>query len=784
MESTISHYRLIRQIGSGGMGVVYEAEDLSLGRHVALKFLPETVIGDEPIERFRREARTASSLNHPAICTVYETGFDQGRHFLSMELLEGEPLSQRLTRGPFELRPLIEFALHISAGLSAAHRKNIIHRDLKPSNLFLTSYGQAKILDFGLAKLIDDAHMRPDAETVAAPLTQANAAVGTLEYMSPEQARGSQLDARTDIFSLGGVFYEMVTGRRPFFGATQGLLYDAILNTDPVHPRTLNGSIPARLEEIILAMLEKDPDLRMQSADAVQTDFRRLQRDVDQGRAGVAPAPDSSPAAARPRASSSGARSTSRVTSSRTTGRVARPRRRAIAVLPFANDTGSPELEYLSDGLTEVLINNLSGIPELKTVPRAVAFHFKGRAFNPAEIIRDLRVQTVVVGRLSRRAARLSVGVELLDLTSVEQIWGQQYSVDEQEIVGLDNTIAGDITTALRLNLTSDITRRISRRQTTNARAFELYLKGRHAYARFLLPDQVFQAIEYARQAIELDPAFAAAWALSADAYAICGYFRYRSPEDVFPKAKAAALRALELDPALGEPHATLGLIYYVYEWDWNRAEQAFQRAALAQAEGLGGGTSHAFLMLTLGRFDQAMELCERALKVDPLSAPVALAAAWIYLQIGEIDKAQRQGKNAQELDPNIYNNLEFPPIDILIDLRQGRGMEAMMKYQAFLVEAKLDPTKSAMPYLMAHAGLKDQVRGIFQMADLSAADPVKLAVVYALLEDYDQAFACLDRGIEGRYRAMLEVAVTPEFTSMRTDPRFTSILQRMKLPV
>jgi serine/threonine protein kinase/tetratricopeptide (TPR) repeat protein len=761
------------------MGIVYEAEDMSLGRHVALKFLPETVTGDEPIERFRREARNASSLNHPAICTVYETGLEKGRHYLSMELLEGEPLNQRLTRGPFELGPLIEFALHISSGLSAAHRKNIVHRDLKPGNLFLTSYGQGKILDFGLAKLIVDSASRPDAETVAAPLTHANSAVGTLEYMSPEQARGGQIDARTDIFSLGVVLYEMIAGRRPFFGSTHALLYDAILNTDPVPPSTLNPSIPARLEEIILAMLEKDPDLRLQSADAVHTEFRRLQRDLEQGRAGAAPASDSARSIARPRTSSSRPRS-----GSRATGRVQRPRRKSIAVLPFANDSGSPELEYLSDGLTEVLINNLAGIPELRTVPRAVAFHFKGRPFDPAEIVRDLRVHTVVVGRLARRGARLSVGVELLDLTNVEQIWGQQYSAGEEEIVGLDNIIAGDITTALRLNLTSDVTRRLSRRQTTNARAFELYLKGRHAYARFFLPEPVFQAIEYARQAIELDPTFAAAWGLSADAYALCGYFRYRDPDDVFPKAKAAALRAVDLDPNLGEPHAALGLIYYIYEWDWNRAEQAFRRAADLQAEGLGGGTSHAFLMLTLGRFDQAIELCDRALKVDPLSAPVALAAAWIYLQVGEIEKAQRQGKNAQELDPKIYHNLEFPPIDILVDLRQGRGQEALMKYQAFLAEAQLDPAKSALPYLMAHAGLKDQVRGILQMADLSAADPVKLASVYAVLGDFEPAFDCLERGFQGRYRAMLEIAVNPDFSPMRNDPRFTSILHRMKLPV
>lgn len=775
-QSVIAHYRLIRQIGSGGMGVVYEAEDLSLGRHVALKLLPETVSSDGAIERFRREARTASSLNHPAICTVYETGFAQGRHFLSMELLEGESLSERLRRGPFELKPLIEFALQISGGLSAAHAKKIVHRDLKPANLFLTRYGQAKILDFGLAKLIDDAGPRPDAETAAAPLTQADATVGTLEYMSPEQARGAQLDARTDLFSLGGVLYEMITCRRPFFGTTPALLFNAILNTDPIPPRTINPSIPVRLEEILLAMLEKDPDLRLQSADAVQTEFRRLQRDLDQGRTAALSASDSGSAAPRSASSAQGS-------SVRATGRVQRPRRRGIAVLPFSNDSGNPEMDYLSDGLTGVLINSLSGIPELRTVPRALAFHFKGRAFDPASIVRDLKVHTVVVGRLARRASRLSVGVELLDLKTPEQIWGQQYSAEEQEIVGLDNTIAGDIITALRLNLTSDVTRRISRRQTSNARALELYLKGRHAYARFFLPEPVFQAIEYARQAIELDPGFAAAWALSADAYALCGYFRYREPDNVFPKAKAAALRALELDPNLGEPHATLGLIYYVYEWDWNRAEQAFRRAEQLQVEGLGGGTSHAFLMLTLGRFGEAIQLVERALKVDPLSAPVALAAAWIYFRTGEYEKAERQGKNAVELNPDVYNTLEFMPIDILIDMHQGRGGQALMKYQAFLAETKLDPAKSGLPYVMAHAGMKDQVRAILQMADLSAVDPVKLGTVYAALGDFDQAFDCLERGLQGRYRALLEINVVPEFKPVRNDPRFVSILQRMKLP-
>lgn len=752
------------------MGIVYEAEDLNLGRRVALKLLPETT-SEEQIERFRREARTASSLNHPSICTVYETGMDGGRHFISMELLEGEPLNTRIASGRIELKQIVDIALQVSEGLSAAHARGILHRDLKPANLFLTRSGQAKILDFGLAKLVSDTTSAPDALTAAAPLTRPHEAVGTLEYMSPEQARGAQLDARTDIFSFGGVLYEMATGRRPFLDSTTALLFHAILNTDPIAPRNLDPSISPRLEEIILAMMEKDPDLRLQSADAVRTELRRLQRDLEQGRLSS----DSGHAVAVSRTSAPAARS----------GRgTARPRRKPIAVLPFSNDTGSPELEYLSDGLTEVLINNLSAIPELRTAPRALAFHFKGRPFDSAAIAKDLRVRTVVVGRLTRRGSRLAISVELLDLTSVEQLWGHQYSADEEDLTGLDAIIAGDITTALRINLTSDITSRLSHRQTSNPRAFELYLKGRHAYARFFLAEPVFQAIELARQSVELDPMFAAAWGLSADAYALCGYFRYRPPDDVFPKAKAAALRAIELDPSLGEPHATLGFIYYIYEWDWNRAEQAFQRAIEWQAEGQGGGSSYALLMLTLGRFDQAVKLCERALKVDPLSAPVAAAACWIYFRIGDYDKALRQGRNAQELDPNIYHNVEFPPIEIMIDLMQGRGLEALGKYQAFMTEWGIDPAKSALPYIMAHAGMHNEVRAILQMADLSAADPGKLAMVYAVLGDYDQAFACLEKGIAGRYRSLLEIRVTPEFAPMRSDPRYADILRRMNLPL
>jgi serine/threonine protein kinase/tetratricopeptide (TPR) repeat protein len=776
-EQIISHYRLIREIGSGGMGIVHKAEDLTLGRHVALKLLPGTKSDFSALERFRQEARAASALNHPAICTIYEIGEDKGQHFISMELLEGEPLNLRILRQPFEIDEALEFAMQITDGLDAAHLKGIIHRDLKPANLFVTKRGHGKILDFGLAKLVGDEPGSPDAPTLAAPLTRPHAAVGTREYMSPEQARGSFIDARSDIFSLGEVFYEMVTGRRPFAGETAALLFDAILNSDPEPPSRFNPSLPRRWEEIILGMLEKDPDLRFQSAAAVCTELKRLKRDMDLGRAEPASGTHthpSSPVRARPSSKSR--------TRTDTGLRTARPRRKGIAVLPFVNATGNADLEYLSDGLTELLINSLSGIPELRTIPRAVVFHYKGQPFDPAKIAKDLKVRLVVAGRLSQRAGNLTIGVELLELGALSQLWGHQYNAGEAEVAGLSGSIASDITQTLRLNLTSDISTRLSRRHTSTPQAFELYLKGRHAYARFT-PEHVYQAIEYARQAIQLDPMFASAYALAADGYSLCGYFRYGQLDDVFPKAKAAALKAIDLDPTLGEPHAALGLIYYIYEWDWPRAEQAFRRAAQFQAEGLGGGTSYAFLMLTQGRLDQAIALAERALQVDPLSAPVAAALAWIYFSAREFDKAARQARNARELDPRIFDNPELFPTDIMVDIHSGRAAEALGKYQAFLQESKIDIAKSGLPYVMAHAGHKDEVRMMLQMADLSTADPTNVAMVYAALGDYDLAFDWLEKGLQGRFRGMFWLKSMPDFDPMRKDQRYFDILRRMNLP-
>ncbi len=769
----ISHYRLIRELGSGGMGVVFQAEDLNLGRLVALKLLPSSMTKDSGLERFRQEARAASALNHPTICTIYEIGEDNGQHFISMELLEGHPLNVRIGLKPFEVEELLEYALQIGDGLNAAHLKGIIHRDLKPENLFLTASGRAKILDFGLAKLITSDSASPLAQTAATQMTRPGMVVGTLAYLSPEQARGGLIDARTDIFAFGEVVYEMATGQRPFQGDTPGLLFDAILNDNPRPPRRLNPALPVRLEEIILHMIERDPDLRFQSAAAVCSELKRLKRDIELGR--LEPG--------RPASSSSGPlRATPNSRSSSGTS-IARPRRKGIAVLPFANNTGNPDLEYLSDGLTDILINSLSRVPELRTIPRTFIFHYKGKEFNPATLAKDLRVRLAVTGRLSQRGSALTISVELLELSALSQLWGHQYRADQDEVVDLSGAIASDITNALRLNITSDIASRLSRRHTSNPKAFELYLKGRHAYARFA-PEFVYQAIEYARQAIQLDPAFAAAYALTADAYALCGYFRYAQPDDVYPKAKAAALKALEFDPNLGEPHAALGLIYYIYDWDWPRAEQAFRRAAQLQAEGLGGGTSHAFLMLTLGRLDQAVALAERALEVDPLSAPVAATLAWIYFCARDFDKAVHQSRNAEQLDPQIYFSPEMFPVDSMVDMHSGRGEEALRRYQALLQKSKMDLTKSALPYVFAHAGRKEEARMMMQMVDPSTVDPTNIAIVYAALGDYDVAFEWLEKAFQNRYRVILWIKSIPEFDPMRNDPRFADLLRRMNLPL
>ncbi|MDP6580690.1 MAG: protein kinase [Vicinamibacterales bacterium] len=597
----ITHYRIGERLGAGGMGVVYAAEDLSLGRRVALKFLPDDVLQrPDARDRLLREARAAASLSHPNICTIYEIGETEDRPFFAMELLEGQPMNLRVGRRPVRTEQLLEWAIQIADGLTAAHTSGLIHRDIKPANIFVTQGSQAKILDFGLAKLVEPVPSiaAADARTrTQAPQTGPSQVAGTVEYMSPEQIRGEPLDARTDLFSFGVVLYEMAAGRQAFAGATSGVVVDAILNRDPPSPERVNPDLPPALRDILDKALEKDRCLRYQSAADVLADLRRLKRDSDSG-------PLLVPGVARATPGRKGAAIDS------------------LAVLPFVNVSAAADAEYLSDGLAATLINGLSQLPALRVVPHVRTVRYKDRDMDPLDIGRELNVRAVVAGRLTERAETLLVTAELIDVDQEAQLCGEQYRRTVSDIFTIQEEIAREISNNLRVRLTGAETKTLesSCRCTEDVSAYRLYLKGHFFLTTKCTPDGLRRAVGYLRQAVRRDPKLALAHAATARAYAMLGYLKVMSPTEAFPRARKAADQALTLDAQLAEAHGAVGLVTLLHDWDPRGAAASFERAAeLAPAEA-SHHTMRAYALTALNRIDEAVFEAGRALEFDPSS--------------------------------------------------------------------------------------------------------------------------------------------------------------------
>jgi len=748
---TLSHYAVVEKLGSGGMGVVFKAQDTRLGRSVALKFLPDGLARDrQALERFQREARAASALNHPHICTIYDVGEAEGQAFIAMELLEGETLQQRLTRGAFKTDEVLEVGIQLADALEAAHAKGIIHRDIKPANIFLTDRVQAKILDFGLAKL-PTAHRAEEGTAAAteALLTSPGSAVGTIAYMSPEQARGEALDSRSDLFSFGVVLYEMATGHQAFTGNTSAVVFEAILNKMPVSPLQVNPEIPAELERIINKAIEKDRTLRCQRGSELRTDLQRLKRDRESGRRTVATASD-----------------------------LTRPK--SLAVLPFANLSADKENEYFGDGLAEEIINALTRLPGLRVIARTSSFSFRGKDVDAREIGNRLNVEHILQGSVRKAGNRIRVTAQLVTASDGYHLWSQRFDREMTDVFAIQDEISQAIVEKLRVRLAAD--RPLVKRHTENVEAYNLYLKARYQLFRFT-PEGLAKSKEYYEQAIALDPNYALAWHGLAAFYLVLGLFGAMPPKAANAQAGQANRKALQLDDLLAEAHAMMGALR-AGEFDWKGAELEFNRALELdpKSEDVLRWYDHYYLG-PMKRVDEAVTAFLGALEMDPLSPFLQSGLGYNYCLKREWNRAIEQCRNAIELDPQCWAFILLGSCCFHI----GKHDDAI---QAMETQARVMGRSSfALANLgWAYASTGRTAEALKLLEELQAraqeryTAPWSFAVIYQGLGEMDKAFDWFEKAVDEHDPLMLHFHVHPNYDPAHTHPRYQALLRKMNL--
>src|SRR5882724_7691590 len=835
-NSTISHYRIVSKIGAGGMGEVYLAQDIKLDRKVALKILPAEVASNrDRMERFIREAKSAAALSHPNIAQIFEIGEHDGTHYIAMEFIEGVTLRDKIYRENTELRKLLRYLQHVAEGLAKAHAMGIVHRDLKPDNIMITRDGHAKVLDFGLVKLVEpevaDANAG-DHEDVATAIMQQHSTpgviMGTVGYMSPEQAQGKtgEIDQRSDIFSFGCILFEAATRRKPFEGDSIVKSLHSLIYEPAPQIKDLNPAAPADLQRIVRRCLAKDKEERYQTIKDVAIELKELRRELESGAdfdTTVPPTPGSQSSVSM--ASGSSVQSTaarsgsmpptvssaeyllSRIRKHKLSAGVTlaillvlisaagywffRYRGSAgggtdainsIAVLPFQNKSADADTDYLSDGLAESLIFRLSQLPGLKVSPTTSVMRYKGKDTDIARIASELGVDAVMTGRLVKRGDNLNITVELVDVRNNKSLWGEQYERKMSDLLSTQREIAAAITQKLQLRLAGGEAKGITKRYTDNNEAYQLYLKGRFHFAR-RTDEDIRRSIELFQQAIKLDPNFALAYVGVSESYNVMPSYPYMSPNEANPLAKAAVAKALEIDPDLPEAHTVAGMIAATYDWDWVKAEREFKRSLELDPNLAITHYRYAWVYLSpMGRHDEAIAEMRRAMELEPLSLTQGANFAAVYLYARQFDKALDQAKKTYDLDPNLVTGQNW--------MCHAYDVNGMYAESLAISEKAAQLNRSllaALGYAYAKSGQRRKAEEVLtQWKELEKTKYVAnywMAIVYAALGEKEAAFAELEKAYQAHDWFFQRLRVDPFMDPLRDDSRFKDLVRRLGLP-
>ena len=818
------------------MGEVYLAHDTKLDRKVALKILPADLAANyDRMRRFTQEAKAAAALNHPNIAHIYEIGQSDGVNYIAMEFIDGQTLRELIHEKQTALVKLLRHLRHVADGLAKAHAAGIVHRDLKPDNIMVTREGHAKILDFGLAKLIEIAGQKPDREgelsevatKVMPQHSTPGTVMGTVGYMSPEQAQGKtdEIDQRSDIFSFGCILFEAVTGRKPFEGESVIRSLHMVVYEPAPAIADLNPAAPPELQRIVRRCLAKDPEERYQSIKEVAIELKELRRELQSAGPLDTTVSSSKDEAASQQsdeaATSAVSAASTHVASLKSTASSAEyiasgiKRHKfavlagifavigvatglgfyfharntevaieSIAVLPFVNQNHDADLEYLSDGVTESIINSLTQLPNLKVIARSSVFHYKGKESDPLTVGKELGVRAVLTGRITQRGDNITISTELTDVRDNKQLWGEQYERKASDLMSLQRDIAGQIGNALRLKISGEEHNRMMKHYTENPDAYQEYLKGRY-YWNKRTEAGLKKGIEYFQQAVDLDPTYALAYTGLADSYSLLPFSSATPASEVAMKARAAAARAIELDPNLAEAHASLADVMELYDWDFSGSEKEFQRAIELNPNYATAHHWYADLLDYLARPEEAKREILRAHQLDPLSLIISHTVGGVFLDAREYDRAIEQFKRTLEIDPN------FPVTHQSLGLTYGRNG----KYEDAIIEMnKAIALSGRRPVYVAGLGYIHAISGktaeankmleeLMGRAKTEYVSSYDMALVYAGLGEREKAFAWLEKAVQERDLAIISLKVDLYWDRLRDDPRFADLVRRVGLP-